>query len=439
MKQTRTILIAEEEKNTRETLRFVLKNAGYRVIHSLSGQEALTTILERQDSEYPIDLLIVDSDISGLTGWRVIEELERFGLALPIILITGVLDEYTLRKISGALPLAYLNRPFEPDEALACVSSALFPEEPDQEHAEPVAHTCDVRLASPEKLTDQDWEQLPVTFSTRRTSMNLADLLHEDCIQANITASDKRTVIRTIAQLAHRHPLLAEKSVEEIEQGLLDREETGSTGFGDGIAIPHCALDELSDFVLGILTRPDGIDFDSIDGQPTKLFVFIIAPASRRNEHIRILSAISSVLRSPVNVREILEADNPAVIRTSFLRHTHVEIDEKQKGFNLFTVTVQRQDAFEDILSLFAEIPDCYISVLEANNAGRYLYALPLFANFWNAEKKGFQRTIQATVKKPRANETLRKLNMLLEDSNITDGVLVLLQDVLYLNGTIDL
>lgn len=269
--------------------------------------------------------------------------------------------------------------------------------------------------------------------------MNLAELLHEDCIQAYADVSDKRSVLQAIAELAHKHPLLQERSVEEILQGLTEREDTGSTGFGDFIAIPHCALDDLSDFVLGILTVPDGVDFDSIDGQPTKLFVFIIAPSSRRNEHIRVLSAISSVLRSPANVREILDANTPTAIRTNFLRHTHVEINEKQKGYNLFSVIVQREDVFEDLLSLFAEIPESYLSVIEGNNAGRYLYALPLFANFWNPEKKGFHRVIMATIKKPRANETLRKMNMLLEELKITSGVLVLLQDVLYVNGEIDL
>ena len=120
--------------------------------------------------------------------------------------------------------------------------------------------------------------------------MNLAEILYEDCIQAGAEVSEKVSVLRVIAQLAKKHPALQERSEDEIFQGLLQREETGSTGFGDCIAIPHCALDHVSDFVLGILTSPEGIDFDSIDGKPTKVFVFIIAPVSRRNDHIRILS-----------------------------------------------------------------------------------------------------------------------------------------------------
>lgn len=432
MKHSKTILIAEDEKQTRETVTLVLKNAGYQILHALNGRETLDILLERQDSDSPVDLVILERDISALRGPRVAEELKRLGIQVPLLVVAGLLDERNSQDAEGD---ACLRRPFEPDDVLASVSELLCGHNRDRETAGSAAQ----EEKSPSTPDLPDWNELPVTFSTRRTLMNLAELLHEQCIQANAVATDKRSVLRAIAQLAHTHPLLAERNIEEIERGLQKREDTGSTGFGDGIAIPHCALENLSDFVVGILTIPDGVDFDAIDGQSARLFVFIIAPASRRNEHIRVLSAISSVLRAPANVREILEGSTPAAIRTSFLRHTRIEVDESQKGYNLFTVIVQREEMFEELLSQFTEIQDCFVSVLEANNAGRYLYALPLFSSFWTSEKKGFQRVILATVKKTRANETLRKMNMLLEESGITSGVLVLLQDVLYMNGTLDL
>ena len=71
-----TVLIAEDEQYTRNTLSFVLENAGYQVMEAMNGQEALYLILHLKQSEHPIDLLILDIEISGLTGWQVLDGLQ---------------------------------------------------------------------------------------------------------------------------------------------------------------------------------------------------------------------------------------------------------------------------------------------------------------------------------------------------------------------------
>jgi PTS system nitrogen regulatory IIA component len=246
--------------------------------------------------------------------------------------------------------------------------------------------------------------------------------------------------LRAIAQIAKKSPLLNDFSEEEIFQGLKEREALGSTGFGDGIAIPHCALENLSDFIVGIVSIPGGIDFDAIDEKPTKLFIFIIAPQEKRNEHIRILSSISSVLRFPENVQEILRAKDAAVIRETFLRHTKMEVvPEVKKEYQQFTVIIQHEDAFDDILTVFTEIGDGFVSVLEAKNARQYLYSLPLFSHFWNEEQKGFNRIIIAVIRKALSNEATRKINMIIERMEEESGVLLFSQDISYLNGSLTL
>jgi len=271
--------------------------------------------------------------------------------------------------------------------------------------------------------------------------MNLSKYLQEECIQVGYEALDKPSVLKAIARLAKKHPFLQEIREEEIFQGLIEREKLGSTGFNHEIAIPHCRLENVADFVVGILTIPKGVDFDSIDGTPTKLFVFIIAPAAKQKEHVHILSNISNVLRFPENVREILAKKDAKAIREYFLRHTSVEKEfpTLQKEYQQVSVIVQHEEIFHNILTIFAEIQGCYVSVLEANNARQYLYALPLFALFWNEEQRGFQRIILSIVPKARANETIRKMNMILEDMEAETGVLLWLQDIAYINGSLDL
>lgn len=268
----------------------------------------------------------------------------------------------------------------------------------------------------------------------------IVQYLQEECIQSESEAADKSSVLREIAGLAKKSSLLSEVSEDEIFQGLLERENLGSTGFGDEIAIPHCALDKIPQFLVGILCVPQGVDFDAIDGRKTRLFVFIIAPEDQRNEHIRILSSISSVLRFPENVREILAGKEPAAIRESFLRHTKPEIDtQAKKQYQQFTVMIQQETMFDDILTVFTELDNSFVSVIEANNARKYLYSLPLFSHFWNEEQKGFQRIIMAVVTKGLANEAIRKINLLIEQMEAELGVVLLVQDIAYLNGSLNL
>jgi PTS system nitrogen regulatory IIA component len=271
--------------------------------------------------------------------------------------------------------------------------------------------------------------------------MNLSKYLHEECIQVRTEASNKLEVLKTIAQLARNSPLLKHIGEEEILEKLKERERLGSTGLSHEIAIPHCRLENVSDFVVGIVMIPEGVDFESIDNYPTKLFVFIIAPTAKQKEHVHILSNISNVLRFPQNVQELLAKKDAATIREYFLRHTNIEkgFPTRQKEYQQLSVIVQHEEIFHGILTIFAEIQGCYVSVLDANNARQYLYALPLFALFWNEEQQGFQRIILAIVPKVRANEAIRKMNVILEDMKEETGVLLWLQDIAYINGSLDL
>ena len=271
--------------------------------------------------------------------------------------------------------------------------------------------------------------------------MDLSKHLREECIYVGGKASDKTDVLKAIAHLAKNSPILKHVSEEEILDGLQERERLGSTGFAPEIAIPHCRLKHVSNFVVGILTVPEGVDFEAFDGAPTKLFVFIIAPTARQNEHVQILSNISNVLRFPEHVQELLARQTVGAIREYFLRQlaTENDIPSHENTYQLLSVVIQHKAVFHDILTIFAEIQAGYVSVLEANHAREYLYALPMFALFWNEDRHDFQRIILAVLPKTYVNETLRKLNLIMEDMETESGMLVWLQDIAYISGSLDL
>lgn len=151
--------------------------------------------------------------------------------------------------------------------------------------------------------------------------MSISESLSEVCIATGCHVKNKEEVLKNIASLAINNSALKNISEDQIFQYLSDREKLGSTALGERIAIPHCVVDGISDFVVGIMTIPEGVDFNSLDGNPTNLLVFIVTPYRRKNQHVRYLANVSSVLMNPVAISEILAEKNPMAVKELFLKY----------------------------------------------------------------------------------------------------------------------
>ena len=121
------ILIAEDERHTRNTLSFVLENAGYQVTEVENGHEALHQVLLQRQSKQAIDLMIVDVEMAGLTGWELLDQLQQQQAALPTIVITGLNEQREFRQRQCGKQFQFLKKPFTPDSLIACVSAMLRP------------------------------------------------------------------------------------------------------------------------------------------------------------------------------------------------------------------------------------------------------------------------------------------------------------------------
>ena len=119
--------------------------------------------------------------------------------------------------------------------------------------------------------------------------------------------------------MAIQAPALAKIPVDLIEKKLTAREDIGSTGFGNQIAIPHCALDGIDDFVVGLLQVPAGVDFDAMDGKKVKLLAFIISPESKRTQHIQYLAAVSRIFKSTNQINTLVAETSPTTLFEKFL------------------------------------------------------------------------------------------------------------------------
>src|SRR5512140_1836203 len=127
---------------------------------------------------------------------------------------------------------------------------------------------------------------------------NIKDLLQGDLVLEEIRATDKRGVIREFAALLKRAGKVADE--EELVRVLVEREALGSTGIGDGVAIPHGKLDAIREMTVAFGRSSEGVDFQSMDRKPAHLFFLLVTPADRSGEHLKTLARISRILKNPV-------------------------------------------------------------------------------------------------------------------------------------------
>ena len=135
--------------------------------------------------------------------------------------------------------------------------------------------------------------------------MRLADHLRVESIRTDLQPSDKASTLRELAKLAcHGDADLDEDVIYRVFQ---ERETLATTGVGSGVAIPHGRM-AVDDFRIVVAICPDGVPFDSVDGDPAHIFVGVLAPEGRPAGQLKMLARVSRVLKDPEVRKRLLEA-----------------------------------------------------------------------------------------------------------------------------------
>lgn len=136
--------------------------------------------------------------------------------------------------------------------------------------------------------------------------MKIVDLIKRDMVVPALGATDKRGILEELAAyMAGHHPRIDRSVLAKV---LIEREQLASTAIGEGVAIPHGKLGSVSEIVACLGRTPAGVDFDSMDGQPTYLFFVLVAPESSTGAHLKALARISRVFKDPEFRRRLLAA-----------------------------------------------------------------------------------------------------------------------------------
>jgi len=274
--------------------------------------------------------------------------------------------------------------------------------------------------------------------------MELPDLIRENRIVVEESLSSQTEVLTYIAKQACKERELSQLvTPSELRQKLAEREAAASTGFENGVALPHCAIDGLDNFVIGLVVVPQGVDFDAVDGGPSKIFVYIIAPAEKRDEHIRYLSRFSKIFHAKKTISDILSHNDPAQIKSrlcDIILPSDVARDENTGvERTMVHIIIQPAAVLDDVLRAVSEIPDSQFIVLAGKNASAYLYKMPLFSSFWNSETAADNHYLIAVVPSNLSNDLLRRLNNIIADLPRQEGVIVFTTPISYTAGKINI
>ncbi|MGA2515861.1 MAG: PTS sugar transporter subunit IIA [Thermodesulfobacteriota bacterium] len=136
--------------------------------------------------------------------------------------------------------------------------------------------------------------------------MKIMDYLNEEWVLSDLKGTDKPSILKELSNVLVKPCQVT--SVEELLQVLLDREKLGSTGIGEGIAIPHGRLKKLKNFFVSFGRSLKGVDFDSIDQKPSHLFFLVIAPENSAVDNLKLLGRIVTLLKEPSFKKRLMEA-----------------------------------------------------------------------------------------------------------------------------------
>lgn len=270
--------------------------------------------------------------------------------------------------------------------------------------------------------------------------MKIYEILDKNCCSISLEGRNKSAILRELSELAVKNSDNSIFSAEHIYDLLVKREEEGSTGFGEGVALPHIRLQGITDMFVLIAVSKHGVDFDAIDKKRVKLFFLIIAPQEKVNEHVQVLAGISRALSLGNLKNELLAAKSPGVLYETFLRSVQQTSNDtsQKRDMKLMFIILYLEDLLYHILEYFIQEGIDGATIVESSGMGEYISNIPLFASFigFMNEKKHRSKTIMAMIPAERQQEILEGIESITGDLDKKEGAMIFMTDVTFYKGT---
>jgi fructose-specific phosphotransferase system IIA component len=136
--------------------------------------------------------------------------------------------------------------------------------------------------------------------------MKVLDFLDDKCIITDIKGKNKKEVVTELIEILAKEKRI--KDADSVVEAIMKRESIGSTGIGQGVALPHAKCEDVSDIVAALGISRMGVDFDSLDDEPVHIVFLMIAPPKSVSEHLKALAKISRLLKDKFFRQSLREA-----------------------------------------------------------------------------------------------------------------------------------
>lgn len=273
--------------------------------------------------------------------------------------------------------------------------------------------------------------------------MELREIIDARACTVALSATAKEQCVRELAELISAG--LEGVTPDELHRALVEREEAGSTGFEDGVAMPHARLPQVSQFVFGIAVSKRGIDYDSVDGKRTRLFFVLVGPDEDPQQYLQLLAQISRTGLSRRLHEELLAAPTRQQLADAFAAHLEPAVARAAAGSSrigdrLLFVVVYEQRYFDDIVTLFLERGIRGAAVFDTKGIRGHLTSVPIFGDFLNflGEKSDMSRTIMAVVPAGEFDRLIAGIEEITGDLDSHADAAILAIDLAFSKGSLE-
>ena len=158
--------------------------------------------------------------------------------------------------------------------------------------------------------------------------MNLTDFVVNEAILPDLAGGSKEDIIRAMVASLKSAGSINPEEEESIIGKLMEREKLGSTGIGNGVAVPHTKHPSVNDLIATVAIAKEGVDFDSLDGGPVFILFLLISPPDRSGDHLRGLENISRHLRNQKFCNFLRQANDPQAVWELLQEADNNELDD---------------------------------------------------------------------------------------------------------------
>ena len=271
--------------------------------------------------------------------------------------------------------------------------------------------------------------------------MDIFKIIDEKFCTTSLQSKTKDECLEKIAELISSS--CPDFTKDELFAALKEREDQGSTGFEDGIAMPHARLKKAKQFMLGIAISSKGIDFKSLDGKKSHVFFILVGPVRETSVHLKLLAQISRVAKDKRAIKEIRSAVTKLSLKEAFLRNVRGFAMEKRYEAvkdKLLIFVLYETKFLNDILELFLERGIRGATVLESRGMRNVLSNVPLFGDFLNflGEQSDESSTIMTKLAEEEISPLIYAIEEIMGDLDTHSGALVLAVDVFFSKGSLE-